>query len=62
MSDAEEIGGEPRDSPAVSEEVRTLIQAGRPREALRRYQEETGAEMGEALAALGQAARDIRRG
>ncbi len=62
MSEAEDTDGESRDSPAVSEEVQTLIQAGRPREALRRYQEETGAEMGEALTALGQAARDIRRG
>jgi hypothetical protein len=48
------------DAPAVSERVRSLIQAGKPREAVKRYQEETGADMGEAMAALGQAARELR--
>ena len=47
-------------APAVSEEVRALIESGKPREAVRRYQEETGASMGEAMAALAKAARRMR--
>ena len=48
------------DAPAVSDDVRALIEAGKPREAVRRYQEETGASMGEAMAALTEAARRMR--
>ena len=51
-----------RAAPAVSPEVRALIEAGKPREAVKRYQEETGADMGAAMAALGQAAKELRGG
>jgi hypothetical protein len=51
-----------REAPGVSDEVKALIQAGKPREAVKRYQEETGADMGEAMAALGQAAKELRGG
>ncbi len=46
--------------PAASEEVRALIEAGKPREALRRYQDETGADMAQAMAALTRATRELR--
>jgi hypothetical protein len=52
--------GEGGDAPAVSYEVRSLIEAGKPREALRRYQEETGLDMAQAMAALTQAAKELR--
>ncbi len=51
---------EARTAPAVSDEVRRLIAEGKPREALKRYQEETGADMAAALAALGEAAKAMR--
>jgi hypothetical protein len=48
------------EAPSVSDEVKALIESGKPREAVRRYQEETGASMGEAMAALAEAARRMR--
>ena len=53
---------EPGEAPAVSDRVRALIEQGKPREAVKRYQEETGADMGEAMATLGQAAKRMRQG
>jgi hypothetical protein len=54
LNDAEET------APAVSNEVLALIEAGKPREALRRHQEETGAGMADAMAALTEAAKRMR--
>jgi hypothetical protein len=44
----------------VSEEVRTLLAAGENRKAAQRYMQETGAGMGEAAAALGEVAKELR--
>jgi hypothetical protein len=55
-------GIEATQAPAVSDAVLALIQEGKPREAVKRHQEETGADMGEAMAVLGQAARRLREG
>ena len=52
--------GEAHEAPAVSAEVRGLIEAGKPREAVRRYQEETGVDMAEAMAALAAEAKRMR--
>ena len=49
-------------APEVSEEVRGLIVEGKPREAVKRYQEETGADMAAAMAALSEAAKEMRGG
>lgn len=57
---AMDMEAEARTAPAVSDEVRQLIAAGKPHEALKRYQEETGAEMAAAMAALGEAAKEMR--
>ena len=47
-------------APAVSDAVRELLAAGDTRKAAKRYMEETGAGIGEATAALGEAAKAIR--
>lgn len=47
-------------APAVSEEIRLMIAAGETRKAAKRYMEETGANIGQATAALGEAARELR--
>ena len=47
-------------APAVSEEVRALMAAGEQRRAAKRYMEETGANIGEAAAALGEVAKELR--
>ena len=49
-------------APAVSEEVRALLAAGEERKAAKRYMQETGAGLGEAAAALGQVAKELRGG
>ena len=57
MTEAEE----PPPTPPVSDEVRGLISDGKPREALRRHQKETGADMVDAMAQLAEAAKQLRR-
>ena len=47
-------------APPVSEEVRALLAAGEDRKAAKRYMEETGAGLGEAAAALGEVAKELR--
>ena len=49
-----------RDAPPVSDEVRALLAAGDQRAAAKRYQQETGAGLAEAAAALGEAAKELR--
>ena len=49
-----------RTAPAVSEEVRLLLAAGETRKAAKLYMQETGAGIGEATAALGEAAKHMR--
>jgi hypothetical protein len=47
-------------APPVSDEVRLLIQSGEERKAAKLYMQETGAGIGEAVAALGEVARELR--
>jgi hypothetical protein len=47
-------------APPVPEEVRLLLVAGEERKAAKLYMEQTGAGIGEAMAALGELAREIR--
>ena len=47
-------------APPVSEEVRALLAAGEERKAAKLYMTETGASIGEAAAALGEAAKELR--
>ena len=47
-------------APPVSEEVRLLIAQGEERQAAKLYMQETGAGVGEAVAALGEIARELR--
>jgi hypothetical protein len=47
-------------APPVSDEVRLLIQQGEERQAAKLYMRETGAGVGEAVAALGEIARELR--
>ena len=49
-------------APPVSVEVRALLAAGENRKAAERYMEETGAGIGEAAAALGEVAKELRGG
>jgi hypothetical protein len=51
--DMEELG---RDTPDVSDAVRALVAAGKIRQAVKAYQEETGADMAQAMGALGKLA------
>jgi hypothetical protein len=51
--DMEELG---RGAPEVSEEVRLLVAEGKIRQAVKLYQEQTGADMAEAMGALGKLA------
>lgn len=48
-------------TPPVSDEVRLMLEAGDTRAAAKRYMQETGAGIGEATAALGELARQLRR-
>ena len=47
-------------APEVPDEVRLLLEAGEERRAAKLYMEQTGAGIGEALAALGEVAREVR--
>lgn len=47
-------------APPVSAEVRLLLEAGEERKAAKLYMKETGAGIGEAVAALGELARELR--
>jgi hypothetical protein len=49
-------------APAVSEEVRLLLAQDESRKAAKLYMQQTGAGIGETMAALGEVARDLRRG
>jgi hypothetical protein len=48
-------------APPVSDEVRLLLESGEERKAAKLYMKETGAGVGEAVAALGELARELRR-
>jgi hypothetical protein len=48
------------EAPPVSDEVRALLAAGDQQGAVKRYQSETGASLGEAAAALGEVAKQLR--
>jgi hypothetical protein len=47
-------------APPVSDEVRLLLESGEERKAAKLYMQETGAGVGEAVAALGELARELR--
>lgn len=47
-------------APEVSDEVRLLLERGEERKAAKLYMKETGAGIGEAVAALGELAREVR--
>jgi hypothetical protein len=49
--DMEDLG---RDAPEMSPEVQALVQTGEVRKAVKLYMEETGADMGTAMGALGK--------
>jgi len=49
--DMEELG---RDAPEASPEVQLLVQQGKIKDAVKRYQKETGADMATAMGALGK--------
>lgn len=49
--DMEELG---RDAPEVSPEVQSLVAKGDVRKAVKAYMQETGADMGTAMGALGK--------
>jgi hypothetical protein len=47
-------------APPASDEVRLLASSGEERKAAKLYMEQTGAGVGEAVAALGELARELR--
>lgn len=47
-------------APPVPEEVRLLLEAGEERKAAKLYMEQTGGSIGDAMAALGEAAKELR--
>jgi hypothetical protein len=47
-------------APPVSDEVRLLLSSGEERKAAKLYMQQTGAGIGEAVAALGELARELR--
>lgn len=47
-------------APPVPDEVRLLLEAGEERQAAKLYMEQTGASIGDAMAALGELAKKIR--
>ena len=49
-------------APPVSDEVRLLVEQGETRKAAKLYMQETGAGIGEATAALGELAKELREG
>ncbi|HEY8002160.1 MAG TPA: hypothetical protein VID76_09495 [Solirubrobacterales bacterium] len=48
-------------APPVSDEVRLLLEQGDTRKAAKLYMQQTGAGIGEATAALGELAKELRR-
>ncbi|MFI5122285.1 MAG: hypothetical protein ACHQJ5_05265 [Vicinamibacteria bacterium] len=48
-------------APPVSDEVRLLLEQGDTRKAANLYMQQTGAGIGEATAALGELAKELRR-
>ena len=51
-----------RTAPPVSDEVRLLLERGETRKASKLYMQETGAGLGETMAALGELAKELREG
>ena len=51
---------EAANAPPVPDEVRLLLEAGEERKAAKLYMEQTGASIGDAMAALGELAQEIR--
>jgi hypothetical protein len=51
-----------RSAPPVSDQVRLLLEQGETRKAAKLYMNETGAGIGEATAALGELAKELREG
>ncbi len=51
---------EAANAPPVPDEVRLLLEAGDERKAAKLYMEQTGASIGDAMAALGELAKQIR--
>ena len=51
---------EAKSAPPVSDQVMVLLGAGETRKAAKLYMQETGAGIGEATAALGEASKQIR--
>jgi hypothetical protein len=49
-----------RNAPAVSDEVRLLLDQGETRKAAKLYMQQTGAGIGETTAALGELAKELR--
>jgi hypothetical protein len=47
-------------APPVPDEVRLLLESGEKSEAAKLYMEQTGASIGDAMAALGELAKEIR--
>ena len=49
-----------RSAPPVSDAVRALLAAGETRKAAKLYMQETGADLGETTAALGEATKELQ--
>jgi hypothetical protein len=49
-----------RSAPPVSDEVHLLLSQGETRKAAKLYMQQTGAGIGETMAALGELAKDLR--
>jgi hypothetical protein len=49
-----------RSAPPVSDEVRLLLSQGETRKAAKLYMQETGAGLGETMAALGELSKELR--
>jgi hypothetical protein len=49
-----------RSAPPVSDEVRLLLSQGETRKAAKLYMQQTGADLGETTAALGELAKELR--
>ena len=49
-------------APPVSDRVRALLAAGEERKAAKLYMQETNADLGQAAAALGEVAKELRGG
>ena len=51
---------EGKQAPEVSDEVQVLLAAGESRKAAKLYMEQTGANIGQAAAALGELSKELR--